>query len=215
MVEPFPPQFFLLLGIDFFLGASVVTIMFDEHFPDGLPYILDLGAIVGFTELVLGPGYLNGFLSDLQFYYSAGFATIASLSILGANLYLVFRKERYLLSGVFAIAATIPSFLAMLYFESSYVNGIQVGLPLIPVVSWSVVYVMFFVAAAILVIAMILTVLGKRESSTQTQSGSTAAEAESVVHVEDLTGPVGLDRVSTSAEVALAIYSSPNSTKDH
>lgn len=127
MGVPFPPQFFLLLGIDFFLGTSIVTIMFDEHFPDGLPYLLDLGAFVGFVELALGSGYLSGFSPDSQFYYSAVFVAIAFLCILGANLYLIFRKEKYLLGGVFAIATTIPCFLAMLCFESSYVNGIQVG----------------------------------------------------------------------------------------
>lgn len=166
MVEPFVPQFFLLLGIDFFLGASIVTVVFDEHFPDVLPYILDLGAFVGLAELALGPGHLNGFSPELQFYYSAGFATIAFLSILGANLYLIFMKEKYLLSGVFAIGATVPAFLAMLYFESSYVNGIRVGLPLIPIVSWSVVYVMFFAAVIILAVAMTLAILGKREFRT-------------------------------------------------
>ena len=176
MVEPFAPQFFLLLGIDFFLGASIVTIVFDKHFPDGLPYILDLGAFVGFAELALGPSYFSGFSPDLQFYYSAGFAIIAFLSILGANLYLFFMKQEYLLGGVFAIAATIPSFLAIIYLESSYVNGIQVGLPLLPVVSWSVVYVLFFNAATILAIVMILTLLGKEESSTKAQSEPASAE---------------------------------------
>jgi hypothetical protein len=176
VVEPFPPQFFLLLGIDFFLGASIVTIMFDEHFPDGLPYILNLGAFVGLAELALGHGYFSGLSPDLQFYYSAGFATIAFLSILGANLYFVFKKEKYILSCVFAIATTVPSFLAMLYFEGSYVNGIKVGLPLMPVVSWSEVYAMFFAAVMILAVAMILMILRKRESPTQAQSSATPGQ---------------------------------------
>jgi len=173
MVEPFAPEFFLLLGIDLFLGTSIVTIMFDEHFPDALPYMLDLGAFVGLGELALGPGYLSGLSPDLQFYYSAGFATIAFLSILGANLYLFFIKKKHLLSGVFAIATTIPSFVAMIYFASSYVNDIQVGLPLIPAVSWVVADAMFLAAAVILAIVMTMTILEKKDSQAQSDTAAT------------------------------------------
>ncbi len=64
MVVAFAPQFFLLIGIDVFLGGSILTVLLDKYFPTGLPYILDIGSLIGFAELLIGPQ----FMSRLFFY---------------------------------------------------------------------------------------------------------------------------------------------------
>ncbi|HUI85772.1 MAG TPA: hypothetical protein VLY21_01285 [Nitrososphaerales archaeon] len=156
----FPAQFFLLLGIDIFLGGSIITVIFDEHFPNGLPYIMDFGAVVGFVQLVLGPQYLTGYPTDVQFYYCTAYATIAVLAVVGSNLFVVFVRRRARVGGVFAIAGSLPSALAVLYFASAYVNGVAVMLPTIPFLGWPVVWGAFLGATAILLVAMVIFARG-------------------------------------------------------
>lgn len=167
MTQPFfPPQFFILLGIDIFLGGSIVTVTFDEHFPSGLPYILDVGSLVGFLQLVMIPQYLTGFPTAMEFYYSSAYAIIAALAVLGSNLYLLFVRGKTMIAGVFAIAATLPSVLAVAYFISAYASGVAVSLPTMPSLGWTVVWGAFVGASAILVIAMAVITMGRRSSPT-------------------------------------------------
>ena len=155
MLEGFAPQFFLLIGIDIFLGASIVTVLLDDHFPGGLPYILELGAFVGFAQLLLGPSFPATFSTTLQFYYCFAYSVLAALSVLGANLLLLFVKRKIFSSGFVAIVATAPSFLANLFFASAYVNGLSLELPILPVLPISWIYVIFFLTAALLLTLMI------------------------------------------------------------
>jgi hypothetical protein len=159
----FPPQFFILLGIDIFLGGSILTVIFDEHFPTGLPYIMDVGSLVGFLQLVMIPQYLTGYPTVMQFYYSSAYAIIAVLAVLGSNLYLLFVRGRTMLAGVFAIAATLPSALAVIYFISAYVSGVAVSLPTLPFLGWAVVWCAFIGASAILAIAMVIITQGAKK----------------------------------------------------
>ncbi len=174
-ISPFAPQLFLLLGIDIFLGASILTVMLDDNFRDAVPYILDAGAMFGFAQLLIGPGYLSGFSSDVQFWYCVGYATVAFSSVLAINLYLFFIKKRRFLSGFFAIGVCAPSFLVELFFISSYVNGISPALPLLPVMPWSTVYVAFFATTIIMIVMMILS------SSSKILWGSTTS-GSSITH---------------------------------
>ena len=147
----------MLLGIDIFLGASILTATLDENFPNALPYMLDAGAMFGFVQLLIGPGYLNNFSADAQFWYCVGYAAVAILSVLAINLHLLFVKNRRFLGGFVAIGATIPSILIEIFFVSSYVNGISATLPSLPIVPWSAVYVAFFATTIIIIGAMALS----------------------------------------------------------
>ena len=162
MTVPFPPQFFILLGIDVFLGEAILTVMFDEHFPTGLPYILEASALLGFVQLVLGPQYLTGYPTEVQFYYCMAYAIIAVASVLASNLYLAFVRGRMRLGGFFAIAGSIPSCLFLAFFASAFVNGVSVPLPLLPLMPLSVIYAAFFGATIIIIVAMVIIVRGKR-----------------------------------------------------
>jgi len=88
MVAVFVPQFFLLIGIDFFLVAAIATTILDRYFPSAVTYMMVIGGFFGFSQLVIGPEYLSAFSDDMQFYYCAGFALISLLSLIGLNLYL-------------------------------------------------------------------------------------------------------------------------------
>ena len=162
MTPVFPPQFFILLGIDIFLGGSIGTILFDTDFPTGLPYIMDFGALAGFGQLLLDPLYLSGYPGDIQFYYSASFLVVALFSVLASNLYVVFAKDNRLAGGALAIMVTLPSVLSSIYFVSAYINNISVGLPLFPIIPWTVVWGAFFAASAFIFVAMVLLARGRR-----------------------------------------------------
>ena len=164
MVAVFAPQLFLLVGTDLFLGASIATVILEKYFPSALPYIMDVGGFIGFIQLLIGPEYLNTFGDVMQFYYCVGFALIALMSLIGSNLYLLFLKRKSSLSSIFAITATIPASLIVLFFTSAYVNATPVLLPPVPVLPWSVVYIAFFGSASILVLMMILAVYNKKGS---------------------------------------------------
>ncbi len=168
MVETFAAQFFLLLGIDMFLGGSIVTVLLDSHFPVGLPYIMEIGGFVGFAQLLVGPAYLAGIPPTIQFYYCLGYAAIAFLCIFCSNVYLFFRSRSnggagpqgptsnpVLLGGLFGMAATLPALSSLLFFTSAYVNGLELALPSFPVLPFVWVCVLFVIAVALLV-AMIV-----------------------------------------------------------
>lgn len=163
MADAFAAQFFLLVGIDIFLGGSIIAVMLEDHFPKSLPYILDIGSFVGFAQLLIGPQYLSSFSSTLQFYYCFGFLSVAVLSIAGLNLYLFLLKGNLVVSAVVAMVATTPSILSAIFFQSAYVNGISLSLPLIPVLSMSAIYVLFSASAIILLTTILLAVPNVRE----------------------------------------------------
>jgi hypothetical protein len=165
MAAVFAPQFFLLIGIELFLAGSIVTTLLEDYYPESLPYILDVGAFVGLIQLWFGPNYLSGLNEVLQFYYCIGFAVIALLSLVGANLYLFLAKRRAFLSGVFGLVVTVPACLVLLFFGSAYVNAIPVTLPPLPVLSWTEVYVLFFASAVILFSAMAFLVYQRKRKN--------------------------------------------------
>jgi hypothetical protein len=170
VISPFPPQFFLLLGVDIFLGGSIATVIFDQEFAMWLPYAFDVGAVAGFLQLYLVPNYLTGYPVQMQFYYSSIFAVIATMSVFGANLYLALVKHKGLFAGAFAVMATIPSVLALAYFVSAFVNGIVTPLPLFPIMPWNVVSAAFGIVTAIIVLAMLVSVHSREKTSGSTAS---------------------------------------------
>lgn len=140
-----------------------MSVMLDDYFPTGLPYILDIGSFIGFSELLVGPQYTSNFSQTLQFYYCFGYLVVAVLSVAALNIYLFLAKQKVLSSGIMAIVATIPSILACVFFSSAYVNGVALGLPIIPVFPISAVYVLFAVTGIIILLATIMTVPNLRQ----------------------------------------------------
>jgi len=138
------------------------VIVFDEHFPVGLPYLMDFGALVGFIQLVLGPQYLTGYPVEMQFYYSAAFVVAATVTILGSNLYVLFVRRRTMIGCTFAIAGTLPASLSTVYFMADYVNGVSASLPMLPLLPWPVISGIFVTASAMILAAMVAVTRKKR-----------------------------------------------------
>ncbi|MBI3841235.1 MAG: hypothetical protein HY297_04705 [Thaumarchaeota archaeon] len=158
MADPFAPQFLILLGIDIFLGGSILTAMLDDAFPDAMPYILDFGSLIGLSQLLMGPQYLAGFSIEIQFFYSTGYAVISLSSVIGLNMYLYFLKKRHIAGIIFAMVGTIPSFLITSFFISAFINGVPVTLPDFPLISWDFVYFGLAVSTILLLLGLFYTV---------------------------------------------------------
>lgn len=163
IIAVFPAQFFLLLGVDFFLAGSIATIVFEERFPKAIPYLLIVGSFVGFSQLLLGPEYVNEMDDAIQFYYCASFALIAVASLIGLNLYLVFGRpepmsKTVMIRGLlFCTALPVPATAGLVFFASAYVNDRFVTLPFLPVVPIAVVYIV--VLGAMVVFCAVLAMV--------------------------------------------------------
>ena len=163
MASGFAPEFLILLGIDIFLGASILTVLLDRHFPGPYPYVLEGAALIGFAELMSGPSFLTSLSTELQFWYSFIYAMIAVLSLFGTNLYLLFLRRRAFESAILGICGTVPAGLGILYFTSAFVNGLTVSLPLIPAIPIEGVYAMFGLSIGLVVFSLV--VFGRRKTA--------------------------------------------------
>jgi hypothetical protein len=186
MASGFAPEFLILLGVDIFLGASILTVLLDRHFPAPLPYVLEGASLIGFAELMAGPTFLNSFSQELQFYYSFAYAMISVLTLFATNLYLLFLRRRPFESAVLAICGTVPAGLGILYFTSAFVNGLTLSLPLVPVIPIEGVYVMFGLSIALVVFSLVF--FGRRVKQEKAPEATEKKQEEQVV-VRSASGP--------------------------
>ena len=179
MASVFAPEFLILLGVDIFLGGSILTVLLDKHFPTALPYILDAAAMIGFGELLTGPSIITNIAPQLQFYYSFTYAMISVMALFALNLYLLFMRRRPYESAMLGVFATVPSALGILYFTSAFVNGLSISLPLVPVIPIGGVYIMFGLSVALIIFSLL--VFGKKLSGVREALRSAPREVESPI----------------------------------
>ena len=163
MIDTFAPQFLLLVGIDIFLGGSILSVMLEDYFPRAMPYILDIGSFVGFSQTLNRPRYTANFAQTLQFYYCFGYLCdrsrehrwFESLSVVGKTETACQRRHWH--------SRNNSSNTCECDFASAYVNGIPLGLPSCPVLPMSTVYVLFAVTGIIIMFATITAVTNLRQ----------------------------------------------------
>ena len=170
MTSGFAPEFLILVGIDIFLGASILTVLLDREFPASFPYVLEGAALVGFAQLMAGPTFLGSLSQQLQFYYSFAFALIAVLALLASNVYLLFLRRRPFESAILGACGSIPAGVGVLYFTSAFVNGMSLSMPLVPPIPIAGVYAMFGLSIAF--VAVSLAVFRRRSGSHHLTEGA-------------------------------------------
>mgnify|MGYP007100543708 CR=1 FL=1 len=47
----FPPELFILIGVNVFVAISLLTSIFDGPFPTTLPYVFQIAALAGFGQI--------------------------------------------------------------------------------------------------------------------------------------------------------------------
>lgn len=124
------PEFFMLLGIDFFLATSLLTCIFDKHFPDKLAYLYQLVALAGFGQLLVTREFMASFADYMRFWYSFIYLMIAVANIAALNAYLLFYKKTKTIAKLFSVIATAPTFIISTMFLYNYAT--ETTHPIIP-----------------------------------------------------------------------------------
>ena len=114
------PEFFLLLGIDFFLATSLLTCIFDKHFSDRLSYLYQLAALGGFGQLLVSREFMAFFPDYMRFWFSLMYLTVAVANIAALNAYLYFYKKTKTIAKLFSIIATAPTLAITAMFLYNY-----------------------------------------------------------------------------------------------
>ena len=113
------PEFFLFLGIDFFVGLSLLTCVMG-HFGRTVPYLYQAAAIFGYVNLWMSRQLLSTFGEYMRFSYCLLYLALALANIIGINVYLAVVKKMWTLGKVFASSVTFPTTLIFAFFFSLY-----------------------------------------------------------------------------------------------
>jgi hypothetical protein len=114
------PEFFALLGIDFFLMLSLLICLLDERFPKAVPYVYQVAALAGFGHLLVSRNFLFVFGEYMRFWYCFLYLIVALANIVAVNIYLAVLKGLWNLAKVWSGAVTFPAILISVFFVSQY-----------------------------------------------------------------------------------------------
>jgi hypothetical protein len=147
------PEFFMLLGIDFFLAISLLTCIFDKHFPDKLAYLYQLVALAGFGQLLVSREFLPFFTDYMRFWYSFVYLAISIINIAILNAYLLFYKKAKTIAKLFSITATAPTLIISAMFLNNYALGASHSIIAFPQMPLDIMFISVF-AFDILVVSI-------------------------------------------------------------
>jgi len=136
MSAPLQPEFFILLGVDLFLAASLLTCLLDRHFPWQLPYLCQLGALIGFGQLLVSREFLQFFDSYMRFWYGFLYLVVALASIVGVNVYLGLIKKMLNYAKTIMLTVTVPALSLTVFFLANYAQVALHPLIMVPQFSW-------------------------------------------------------------------------------
>jgi hypothetical protein len=151
LASPVIPEFFVVFGINVFLVTSLLTCLLD--FPLVSQYIYQLAALAGFGQL-----WVNIALSssiETRFWFNVVYLAVALANLIAVNIYVARVKKRLSLAGMFLGAVTIPVNFMALVTLSSYVNGIPISVPLLPVIPLEAVGVVLIICGVILATSVV------------------------------------------------------------
>ena len=113
------PEFFLFLGIDFFVALSLLTCMMD-YFRREVAYLYEAAAIFGYVNLLMSRDFMSTWGEYMRFSYSFMYLALALVNVLGINAYLLVSKNSWGNAKVFASVITFPTILISGFFFSIY-----------------------------------------------------------------------------------------------
>ena len=120
MPSQMQPEFFILMGIDIFLATSLITAIFDKHFPSKIPYICQLAALAGYGNLIVSREFLQLFDPYMRFWYSLIYLIVAVASIFALSAYLGFSRKMWKAARIFTYVVGIPVLMISTFFISTY-----------------------------------------------------------------------------------------------
>lgn len=145
----FPAELFVLTGINVFVALSLLTSIFDRGFPRVLPYLFSIAALAGFGQIWVSYVFLFSFV-DARFWCSMLYLGVALMNIITVNVYIAINKKLLSAAGAFLCAVTIPTIFTSFLFVSSYVNGLAISIPPLPIVPVESLYIVLVACVVIL-----------------------------------------------------------------
>jgi len=130
MHSPFLPEFFLLLGIDLFLGTSLLTCLLDKHFPAAIPYLNQIGALLGFAQLLIMKDSMSIFGDNVRLWCSLVYLIIVLANVVSVNVYIAFLKKMWSIARILFAFVTFPTILTATFFVVGYAASLEVLPPL-------------------------------------------------------------------------------------
>jgi hypothetical protein len=125
------PEFFALLGIDVFLMLSLLSCLLDDRLPKAIPYIYQIGALVGYGDLLISKEFFVIFGEYMRFWYCFIYLLVALSNIVAVNIYLAVAKRQWSLAKVWSGAVTFPTIVISMFFVSNYISVQEATLPLL------------------------------------------------------------------------------------
>jgi len=141
LASPLQPEFFLLLGIDLFLAISLLTCLLDKHFPWQLPYLYQVGALVGFGNLLASKEFMSLFGEYMRFWYSFMYLVVALGNIIAINAYIGITKKLLNYAKVLMLAMTFPALAISTLFLANYAEIAVHPLVMLPQMSWEATFI--------------------------------------------------------------------------
>jgi len=77
-----------MLSSDIFLLLSLLTCLLEDRFPNAVPYVYQIAAIMGFGHLVVSRMFLTVFDEYIRFWYNLFYLAVALANVVAVNLYL-------------------------------------------------------------------------------------------------------------------------------
>jgi hypothetical protein len=145
----FPPELFILVGINIFVALSLLTSLFDDPFPLAVPYVFQIAALAGFGQIWVDCVFLFSFV-ETRFWCSMFYLTVAVANTIAVNVYIAFNKRLLSAAGIFLGVFTIPTMFVSFVSVSNYVNGIAISVPAFPIVPVQSLYFIFALCVVIL-----------------------------------------------------------------
>jgi len=122
----YAPELLILYALDMFLVLSIVTCLFDSHFPVAVPYFFQLLSIAGTGHMYLSRVFDGMFTVESRFWYSIFYlgAYLASSFAVSAYLFLIKRSAPKGL--MFFGGCTFPSTVFGGYIISVFKNELPI-----------------------------------------------------------------------------------------
>jgi len=149
----FPPELFILIGVNVFVALSLLTSLFDGPFPMAVPYVCQIAALAGFGQIWVSYAFFFSFV-EMRFWVSIFYLVVALINIIAVNLYLAVYKKLLSAAGVFLGAATIPTIFVSSLSVSAYINGLTISIPPLPIVPIELLYGVLATCVVILVLSI-------------------------------------------------------------
>lgn len=145
----FLPEFFLLLGIDLFLGISLLTCLLDKHLPSAVPYLYQIGALVGFAQLLIMKDSMTLFGDYVRFSSSLAYLVMVIANVVSINVYIAFMKRMWSIAKILFASVTFPTILIATFFVSGYAALLE-ALPPLPLVPLGVLFLILVTCSVVM-----------------------------------------------------------------